>query len=84
MVSSASQVDTPTVLTGYLAAVAVTPEIRTPRGTRAVLAFRSRRTIEVGNILPTLGIRTREDIKMPLQTLLFENSPVSHGAQSLG
>lgn len=72
IVSSSSQVDTPTVLTGYLVAVGVSPESRTPTGTKIILEFQNRNVLDVGDILNTLGIRKREEIKIPIRRLLFE------------
>jgi transcriptional regulator with XRE-family HTH domain len=72
MISSSSQVTPPTLLTGYLAAVAVTPELRRPAGSRIVLSFHGRKLISVGEISGTLGIREPKDIDGRIARLLFE------------
>jgi hypothetical protein len=72
MVTSSSQVATPTILTGYLVAVAVTPEMRKPSGTKIALTFRTKNIIDPLPLLKELGIRSRDQISILIQQLLFE------------
>lgn len=73
LISSSSQVNTPSLLIGALIAVGVDlgKGIRMPNGTKAVLSFQGRKITEVAAVQKTLGIRNRADIEAHIGDLLF-------------
>ncbi len=71
MTTTSSQVDVPALLTGYLVAVGVTPELRKPTGTRLVLAFHSRKQVELAIMMTKLGITESNKIDERIRELLF-------------
>lgn len=56
MVTSSSQTSPPTLLSGYLAAVAVTPELRAPAGTKILLLYKKETQLSVADVKNQLGI----------------------------
>jgi hypothetical protein len=71
LITSSSQAKIPSFLTGFLIAVGVTPEMRRPGGTKAVLVFQTRRIGGIAESLKFLGIVSRAQVDSRVQELLF-------------